>query len=95
MKCDLLLYDVTSTYFEGEMQACPIAKRGYSRGSRPDWPQVCLGLVVTEDGYPLLVPSLALHCREGNASTYGSVGARGEQSPRATRPTAYLAKESL
>lgn len=53
LKCDLLLYDVTSTYFEGEMQACPIAKRGYSRDSRPDRPQVCLGLVVTEDGYPL------------------------------------------
>lgn len=53
LKCDLLLYDVTSTYFEGEMQACPIAKRGHSRDSRPDRPQVCLGLVVTEDGYPL------------------------------------------
>lgn len=35
------------------MQACPIAKRGHSRDSRPDRPQVCLGLVVTEDGYPL------------------------------------------
>jgi transposase len=53
LKCDLLLYDVTSTYFEGEMQGCPIAKRGYSRDSRPDRPQVCIGLVVTEDGFPL------------------------------------------
>ena len=53
LKCDLLLYDVTSTYFEGEMQSCPIAQRGHSRDSRPDRPQVCLGLVVTEDGYPL------------------------------------------
>jgi hypothetical protein len=53
LKCDLLLYDVTSTYFEGEMQGCPMAKRGYSRDSRPDRPQVCIGLVVTEDGFPL------------------------------------------
>ena len=53
LKCDLLLYDVTSTYFEGEMEACPLAKRGYSRDSRGDRPQVCIGLVVTEDGFPL------------------------------------------
>lgn len=53
LKCDLLLYDVTSTYFEGEMQGCPIAKRGYSRDSRRDRPQVCLGLVVTEEGFPI------------------------------------------
>ena len=53
LKCDLLLYDVTSTYFEGDMLGCPIAKRGYSRDSRPDRPQVCIGLVVTEDGFPL------------------------------------------
>jgi transposase len=53
LKCDLLLYDVTSTYFEGEMESCPIAKRGYSRDSRGDRPQVCIGLVVTEDGFPL------------------------------------------
>jgi transposase len=53
LRCDLLLYDVTSTYFEGDLQGCPIAKRGYSRDSRPDRPQVCLGLVVTEDGFPL------------------------------------------
>jgi transposase len=53
LKCDLLLYDVTSTYFEGDMEACPIAQRGYSRDSRGDRPQVCIGLVVTEDGFPL------------------------------------------
>jgi transposase len=53
LKCDLLLYDVTSTYFEGDMEGCPFAKRGYSRDSRPDRPQVCVGLVVTEDGFPL------------------------------------------
>jgi transposase len=53
LKCDLLLYDVTSTYFEGEMAGCPMAKRGYSRDSRGDRPQVCIGLVVTEEGFPL------------------------------------------
>ncbi len=53
LKCDLLLYDVTSTYFEGEMERCPLAQRGYSRDSRGDRPQVCIGLVVTEDGFPL------------------------------------------
>jgi transposase len=50
---DLLLYDVTSTYFEGQCRANPLAKRGYSRDSRPDCLQVCIGLVVTTDGIPL------------------------------------------
>jgi len=53
LQCDLLLYDVTSTYFEGDLADCPIARRGYSRDSRPDRPQVCIGLVVTEEGIPL------------------------------------------
>jgi transposase len=53
LKCDLLLYDVTSTYFEGDMEGCEMAQRGYSRDSRGDRPQVCIGLVVTEDGFPL------------------------------------------
>lgn len=53
LKCDLLLYDVTSTYFEGEAAGNPLAKRGYSRDSRGDRPQVCIGLVVTEEGIPL------------------------------------------
>jgi hypothetical protein len=53
LPCDLLLYDITSTYFEGDMQGCPIAQRGYSRDSRPDRPQVCIGLVVCEEGFPL------------------------------------------
>jgi transposase len=50
---ELLLYDVTSTYFEGQCQANPLAQRGYSRDSRPDCLQVCIGLVVTTDGIPL------------------------------------------
>jgi transposase len=50
---ELLIYDVTSTYFEGQCAANPKAKRGHSRDHRPDCPQVCIGLVVTEDGLPL------------------------------------------
>ncbi len=50
---ELLLYDVTSTYFEGECLGNPMAQRGYSRDSRPDCPQVCIGLVVTTEGMPL------------------------------------------
>lgn len=50
---DLLLYDVTSTYFEGQCAGNPMAKRGYSRDFRRDCLQVCIGLVVTEDGMPL------------------------------------------
>jgi len=53
LKFDLLLYDVTSTYFEGACAGNSQAKRGYSRDSRPDCLQVCIGLVVTEDGIPL------------------------------------------
>ncbi len=53
LKYDLLLYDVTSTYFEGQCQGNPMAQRGYSRDSRPDCLQVCIGLVVTEEGIPL------------------------------------------
>jgi transposase len=49
----VLLYDVTSTYFEGEAAANPQARRGYSRDHRPDCKQVCIALVVTFDGFPL------------------------------------------
>ena len=50
---DILLYDVTSSYFEGEALRNPQAQRGYSRDSRPDCKQVCIGLVVTKEGIPL------------------------------------------
>ena len=49
----VLLYDVTSTYFEGQAEANPLAQRGYSRDHRPDCKQVCIALVVTFDGFPL------------------------------------------
>lgn len=50
---DLLLYDVTSTYFEGQAEANPLAQRGYSRDHRSDCKQVCIGLVVSRCGLPL------------------------------------------
>ena len=53
LKYDVLFYDITSTYFEGMCLGNPMAQRGYSRDSRPDCPQVCIGLIVTEEGMPL------------------------------------------
>jgi transposase len=53
LEFDLLLYDVTSTFFEGQAQANPKAQRGYSRDKRSDCKQVCIGLVVTRCGMPL------------------------------------------
>jgi transposase len=53
LKYDLLLYDVTSTYFEGEAKGNPLAQRGYSRDKRSDCKQVCIGLVVSQCGMPL------------------------------------------
>jgi transposase len=50
---DILLYDITSTYFEGEMKRNPEAQRGHSRDHRSDCRQVCIGLVVTREGHPL------------------------------------------
>jgi transposase len=50
---DLFLYDITSTYFEGQAVKNPEAKRGYSRDQRSDCLQVCIGLVVTREGYPV------------------------------------------
>ena len=50
---ELLLYDVTSTYFEGKAAANPLARRGHSRDHRGDCKQVCIGLVVTREGIPL------------------------------------------
>ena len=50
---EVLLYDLRSTYFEGEMERNPKAKRGYSRDGRPDCLQLVIALVVTPDGFPL------------------------------------------
>jgi transposase len=50
---EFLLYDVTSTFFEGQALANPLAARGYSRDNRSDCKQVCIGLVCTPEGLPL------------------------------------------
>jgi transposase len=50
---DLLLCDLTSSFFEGLAEADELAKRGYSRDHRPDCKQIVLALVVTPDGFPL------------------------------------------
>ena len=62
---EVLLYDLTSTYFEGEMEENPKARRGYSRDSRPDCLQVVIALVVTPDGFPL-----AYEVMDGNTSEH-------------------------
>jgi transposase len=56
---DVLLYDLTSTYFEGSCEQIPKARHGYSRDSRPDCRQVVIALVVTTDGLPLAYEVLA------------------------------------
>jgi transposase len=50
---DVLFYDLTSTYFEGEAEGIEKAKRGYSRDHRPDCLQVIIALVITPEGFPL------------------------------------------
>jgi len=60
---EVLLYDLTSTYFEGEMEQNPKARRGYSRDGRSDCLQLVIALVVTPDGFPL-----AYEVMNGNTS---------------------------
>jgi transposase len=50
---DVLLYDLTSTYFEGDAEGVDKAARGYSRDHRPDCAQLVIALVVTPEGFPL------------------------------------------
>jgi transposase len=60
---EVLFYDLTSTYFEGEAEEIPQAKRGYSRDHRPDCLQVVIALVITPEGFPL-----AYEVMDGNTS---------------------------
>ena len=60
---DVLLYDLTSTYIEGEGEEIPKAKHGYSRDQRFDCRQLVIALVITPDGFPL-----AYEVMEGNTS---------------------------
>ena len=60
---DVLLYDLTSTYIEGEGEEIPKAKYGYSRDQRFDCKQVVIALVITPEGFPL-----AYEVMEGNTA---------------------------
>ncbi len=64
------LYDLTSTYFEGQMRRNPQARRGYSRDQRPDCKQVVVGLVLDRDGF-----SKAHEVFDGNLTDRCSLGA--------------------
>jgi len=60
---DVLLYDLTSTYIEGEGEQIPQARYGYSRDQRFDCKQVVIALVITPEGFPL-----AYEVMDGNTS---------------------------
>jgi transposase len=66
----ILLYDLTSTYFEGKAEQNPKAKRGYSRDHRPDCKQVVVGLVINREGFPR-----AHEIFEGNTQDRQTLGA--------------------
>jgi hypothetical protein len=66
---EILLYDLTSTYVEGEAEQNPKAKYGYSRDSRPDCKQVVIALVITPEGFPL-----AYEVMDGNRSDKTTLG---------------------
>ena len=71
---DVLLYDLTSTYFEGEAEGVEKAARGYSRDHRPDCVQVVIALVVTPEGFPL-----SYEVFEGNRADVTTLAAMLEQ----------------
>jgi transposase len=58
------LYDLTSTYFEGQCLLNPKAQRGYSRDQRPDCKQVVVGLVLDRDGFPKAHEVFAGNCQD-------------------------------
>jgi transposase len=60
----LLLYDLTSTYFEGEAAENDLARRGYSRDHRSDCKQIVVALVVSRDGFPLAHRTFAGNTRD-------------------------------
>lgn len=61
---DILLYDLTSSYFEGLAEDNELAQRGYSRDHRSDCKQVVIALIVTRDGFPLAHETLAGNTRD-------------------------------
>jgi len=71
---DVLLYDLTSTYFEGDAQEVDKAARGYSRDHRPDCAQLVIAIVVTPEGFPL-----SYEVFEGNRADVTTLEAMLEQ----------------
>ena len=91
---EVLLYDVTSTYFEGQANRNELAQRGYSRDHRPDCKQVCIALVVSFDGFPLgyevfagKSPKALSQSRVCHAAELGE-----DQGRRASEPAILLIK---
>jgi len=74
---DILLYDLTSTYFEGLGESNPSAQRGYSRDHRPDCVQIVIGLVVTKSGLPLGYE--VFHGNQAEPTTLDGMMAKMEQ----------------
>jgi transposase len=70
--CSLVLYDVSSTYFEG--QSCPLAQRGHSRDGRSEMPQIVFGLLCNAQGCPV-----AVEVFEGNTADPKTVGKQIEK----------------
>jgi hypothetical protein len=64
---DVLLYDLTSTYVEGEAEEIPKARHGYSRDKRFDCKQVVIALVVTPQGFPLAYEVMAGNTSDRNS----------------------------
>jgi transposase len=62
---ELLLYDLTSTYFEGLAEDNRLAQRGYSRDRRSDCKQIVIALVVTREGFPLAHECLVGNTQDG------------------------------
>ena len=81
---DLLLYDLTSSYFEGLAEENELAARGYSRDKRSDCKQIVLALIVTREGFPLAHHTLVGNTRDVQTvrRIVGEVEARFGRSDR-------------
>jgi transposase len=81
---DLLLYDLTSTYFEGAAEELPKAQRGYSRDKRGDCKQLVLALIVNAEGFPLTYEVFAGNRRDSTtlAEILGAVEAKHGKARR-------------
>jgi transposase len=84
LEYDLLLYDLTSSYFEGLAEENELAKRGYSRDHRSDCKQIVLALVVTREGFPLAHETLVGNTKDVQTVRHivGSIEARFGKSQR-------------